>query len=167
MRINKLVISGTGAQGADALNYHGVRTQSCNGLFIGSIDAVSLHSIGYVVLFNSLSVGVYVDAIKVFSSYNRGAAALNQVTAPTDCNVGQVFGVDPLTPISGGITYKPFGRFREFQYPASNTLPAGVNVVVGDRFVAASGTTGQPALSVITGAGITGSTATTKTLITF
>ncbi|MFR0653349.1 phage head-binding domain-containing protein [Pantoea sp. SIMBA_079] len=167
MRINKLVINGTGAQGAEALNYHGVRTQSCVGLFIGSLDAISLHPIGYAVLFNTLSTGVYIDAIKVFPAYNRGAAALNQMTTPTDCNVGQVYGTDPLTAISGGITYKPFGRFREFQYPAANSLPIGVNVVVGDRFVATSGSTGQAALSVITGAGTTGSGATAKTLLTF
>lgn len=167
LRINKMVINGTGAQGADALNYHGIRAQSCIGLFIGSLEVVALHPIGYAALYNGLASGVYIDAIKLFPSYNRGAAVLNQISTPTDCNVGQVFGVDPLAPISGGITYKPFGRFREFQYPASNSLPNGVNVIVGDRFVAASGSSGQPALSVITAAGVTGSGATAKTLLTF
>ncbi|WP_368928347.1 hypothetical protein [Mixta calida] len=167
MRINKLVISGTGAQGADALNYHGVRTQSCNGLFIGSIDAVSLHSIGYAVLFNTLSAGVYIDSIKVFSTYSRGAAILNSVAGATDCNVGQVFGVESLVPITGGVTFKPFGRFREYQYAGGTSLPSGINVVVGDRFSASQGTTGQPALSIITTAGVVGTTAVAKVLFTY
>jgi len=167
MRINKLVINGTGAQGADALNYHGVRTQSCSGLFIGSIDVQALNANGYAVLFNTLSAGVYIDSIKVFSTYNRGAAILNSVAGATDCNVGQVFGVESLVPITGGVTFKPFGRFREYQYAGGTSLPSGINVVVGDRFSASQGTTGQPALSIITTAGVVGTTAVAKVIFTY
>gem|GEM_PF-6947551 len=167
MRINKLVIIGTGAQGADGLNYHGVRAQSCNGLFIGSLDAVSLNTSGFAVMFNTLASGVYIDSVKVFPSYSRGAAALNSVAGATDCNVGHVFGQESLAPISGGVTYRPCGRFREYQYAGGSSLPSGINVIVGDRFVASQGTTGQPALSIITTSGVVGSTAAAKVVITF
>lgn len=167
MRINRLTIDGTGAQSADSLNYHGVRMQSCSSLSIGLMEVKSMNTTGYAAMFNTLAAGCYIETIKLNATYSRPAAVLNSVADPTDCNVGQVTGINGMTPITGGVTYKPFGRFREFQYAASNTLPAGVIVVVGDRFMAASGTAGQAALSVITTAGITGSTAVAKTLLTF
>lgn len=167
LRINKMVIAGTGAQGADGLNYHGIRSQSCSGLYIGSLDVIGLNPSGFAAMFNTLSSGVYIESIKLFPAYNRGAAILNSVSGATDCNVGQVFGVDSPTPISGGVTYKPFGRFREFQYAGGASLPAGISVVVGDRFLASQGSNGQPLLSVVTTGGLIGTTAVAKVLLTF
>ncbi|QHM75400.1 hypothetical protein C7M52_01354 [Mixta theicola] len=163
--INRLVIDGTGAQEYNELYCHGVRTRSCNDLIIGSVEVLSMHEKGYAVTFGQQTSGIHIGSIRLPSSYRQQAASLNSVNGVTDNQVSHVSD-SSIYPISGGITVKSFGLLREFLYEGGE-LPPGINVLAGDRFVAAKGKPGQPALSIITTAGVIGADAVAKVIYSF
>lgn len=167
LTIDSLTVYGTGEQAMTSAQRQAFSAQKVKAVQIGKLVIEGLSAgAAFAGTFLSDIRGFLIEqAVLNFLDSGQTTAFSNSCGGECRIDVLQVHAAAAVvTPISGGVTVRASGRNNDFYY--TGTIPIGLAVGLGDRFINAGPAVGQPWLSIVTVGGVTGSGATVTAYIT-
>lgn len=162
--VGRIIVKGTGRSEASAGQSSVSNIDKANNVNVREIivdelkDMPSFNSATLSV--NANVYGVVVDTIlQRWSNPGQTVCVSLLTSADKFVDIRNVIAPQNLIPVSGGQTSRVIGRNREYHY-YGGTVPSGLQVRVGDRFVASAAASGQSWLYIVTTGGVTGDSAT-------